>query len=459
MKSILLSLVICSTIISLSTKVSAQYTTEDSAMVRKIADNTMQSTFAYDNLTYLCKNIGHRLSGSPQSVKAIEWAQKALKNAGADTVWLQPVRVPVWVRGKETLKIQFDNQFENIEMLSLGNTIGTDGKVLEAPIIMFNSMADLANASVTAVKDKIVFLNIKFPRSVLSTFDGYGSMFMIRWDGAGLASSKGAKALIIRSISTNKEDIPHTGAAHYRDTVPAIPAVAIGNVTADRIERAIQQKSIKAQLLSNCKMNGTIISYNVIGELKGSVEPDKYLLVGGHLDSWDVGEGAHDDGTGCVQSIQVLKTWKDLQYKPKYTLRVVLFMNEENGNNGGKAYADSARAKKEYHVFALESDAGGFTPRGIGMIVPKENRNQAISWMPLLQPFGMYELSKEGSGVDIGPLKKQGVKVGELLPDNQRYFDIHHCKKDVLEAVNERELLLGASGISSFLYLVDQYWQ
>ncbi len=440
-------------------QVFAQTNTKDSSMIASFGTYTMQNGKAYEDLRYLCKNIGHRLSGSPQSLKAVKWAQELLINAGADTVWLQPVQVPVWKRGKEYLKLKLGNSFEIVEMLSLGNTVGTDGRIIEADIVMFNSLEALNNATKNEVQNKIVFLNVRFPKGVLSTFDGYGQMFMIRWDGAGAASAKGAKGLVIRSISTTQDDAPHTGVAHYRDTVPQIPAVAVGNTTADKMEAYLTKgNTLKAQLYSECKMDGTALSYNVIAELRGTKNPDKYVLVGGHLDSWDVGEGAHDDGTGCMQSVQVLRTWKSLNYRPNNTLRVVLFMNEENGNNGGKAYADSANANKEYHVFALESDAGGFTPRGIGMIVPKQYQQQVLTWATLLQPFGLYDFTKEGAGVDIGPLKKLGFKVGELLPDNQRYFDIHHCRHDVFEAVNERELHLGAAGITSFLYLVDQYW-
>ena len=281
---------------------------------------------------------------------------------------------------------------------------------------------------------------------------------MVRWDGAGAASSKGAKGLIIRSVSTGLDNAPHTGTAHYRDTVAPIPAVAIGNTTADMLEQALSKSNVTARLVSNCKMKGTTISYNVIGELKGTQQPNKYITVGGHLDSWDIGEGAHDDGAGCVQSVEVLRAFKAQNYRPNHTLRVVLFMNEENGNKGGKAYADSAAARNEQHIFALESDAGGFTPRGIGMELSDEKRKHIQSWANLLQPFGLYDLTRVGSGVDIGPLKKLGVPVAELIPDSQRYFDLHHSRNDVFEAVNIRELNMGAAGMTALIYLIDKHW-
>lgn len=420
---------------------------------------TMTSSEAYEDLRELCKDIGHRLSGSPQSLKAVAWAQKTLKEAGADTVWTQPVMVPVWERGKEYLKLELNGKMQKVEMLSLGNMHGTDGKELKAPLVMFSSLDDLKNADANSIQGKIVFMNVPFPQDELNTFGAYSRVFRIRTSTASIVCEKGGLGVIIRSISTTKDGAPHTGVAHYTDTTCRVPAMAIGNTTADDLEKTMSQNSmVHAVLMSDCKMKGMALSYNVVGELRGRKSPEKYILVGGHLDSWDVGEGAHDDGAGCVQSIQVLRTYKSMGYVPNNTLRVVLFMNEENGNKGGLAYADSAQHRKEHHIFALESDAGGFTPRGIGLVVPDAQRNQVKTWAPVLQPFGLYDFERVGCGVDISPLKNNGVKAGELLPDSQRYFDVHHCRHDVLEAVNERELNMGAAGITALLYLIDSYW-
>lgn len=437
----------------------AQYTTQDSIRIQQLGNYTLTKGTAYQELHTLCKKIGHRLSGSEQSEKAIAWAQQALKDTGADTVWLQPVMVPYWERGEESLTLHFDKNEIEVPILSLGNTEGTKGKPIKANIIMFNTLDDLKKASELDIKGKIVFLNVHFPKDVYTTFEGYGRIASNRREGVNIASKKGAVGFLLRSISTSKHDLPHTGMSHYEDHVNKIPAMAIGTQTADKLAAQItQKKPIQATMLSNCTMKGMKLSYNVIGELKGNEKPNEYILVGGHLDSWDVGEGAHDDGAGCVHAIQVLQSFKGIGYTPKHTLRVVLFMNEENGVKGGLAYADSAKAKKEKHTFALESDAGAFTPRGIGMMVPDAYRAQALTWLPLLQPFGIWDLHKEGCGVDIRPLQKLGIKVGELRPDSQRYFDFHHNSHDVFEAVNERELLLGAASITAFLYLADQYW-
>lgn len=460
MKTKLLQLFIMACILQvvLCRHAGAQYNLSDSAWIHKMGAYTMTSSKAYDDLRVLCKNIGHRLSGSPQSLRAVEWAVATLKSAGADTVWTQPVMVPVWERGEEYLKIGTAARMQSVEVLSLGNMHGTDGKEVKAPLVMFRSLEALQGADAASVKGRIVFLNVPFPAEELNTFGAYSRIYRIRTQSAGIVCAKGGLGVIIRSISTTKDEVPHTGAAHYTDTTCRIPAMAIGNTTADALDSAMKTQTVTAAMMSHCKMKGMALSYNVIGELKGSKYQDRFILVGGHLDSWDVGEGAHDDGAGCVQSIQLLRTFSALQHRPEHTLRVVMFMNEENGNKGGITYADSAVRKKEHHVFALESDAGGFTPRGIGLVVPDAHRKQVQSWSPLLEPFGLYDFKREGCGVDITPLKNTGVKAGELLPDSQRYFDIHHCRHDVLEAVNERELNLGTAGITALIYLIDKYW-
>jgi len=433
-------------------------TADQAAFVSQIGAEIMGSRVAYNDLRVLCKTIGHRLSGSEQSFKAIQWGQDVLKKAGADTVWLQKVEVPVWERGSESLHFITKGKKQKVEVLSLGNTTGTNGKVLKADIIEFATLEVLQNANPELVKGKIVFLNMQFPMELTNTFEGYSKTSKVRWSGPSMAEAKGAVGYIMRSISTTYDDAPHTGVSHYTDGVPGIPSMAIGNTTADALAIALKQGNVDAEMISNCKMKGTVTSYNVIGELRGSKYPNQYLLVGGHLDSWDVGEGAHDDGVGCIQSVEVLRAFKALDYAPNHTLRVVLFMNEENGNMGGKTYAAEAKSKGEKHTFALESDAGGFTPRGIGMVVPDAQRDQVKSWAPLLQPFGLWDFTQVGAGVDIGPLKNDGVWAGELIPDNQRYFDVHHSRHDVFEAVNIREMNMGAAGITSLLYLIDQYW-
>ncbi len=431
----------------------------DSIALRRISDNILLHGTCYDNLRTLCKDIGHRLSGSPQSEAAVAWGAQALRDAGADTVWLQPVYVPKWVRGKESLQVRSGKSgvYRDVPVLSLGNSTGTDGRVLELQVIMVHSFEELEKLPDAQVKGKIVFYNYRFRQDFVTTFHGYGDAVKYRSQGPNRASAKGAAAIVIRSVSSAPDDKPHTGMTSYADSVRPIPAVAIGNTTANDLEAACKKGTVHVRLQSECRMEEPALSWNVIGEIRGSVYPEEIIVAGGHLDSWDVGDGAHDDGAGCVQSIEVIRTFKALKLQPKRTVRAVLFMNEENGVKGGHAYADSAKARNERHIFALESDAGGFTPRGIGMNMPEEKKQKIRSYAPLFLPYGVYDFSQNGGGVDITPLGRQGVPLAGLIPDSQRYFDLHHAASDTFETVNHRELKLGAIAITGLVYLISEY--
>lgn len=431
----------------------------DSANFRRLSDEIMLKGTCYENLRVLSKQIGHRLSGSPQAEKAVAWAEKALTEAGADKVWLQPVDVPHWVRGKEYLKLQFKGSkvLKEVPMLSLGNAVGTDGKPLNGDVIIANSFEEFDKLSPDEVKGKIVFFNYRFRHDFCNTFEGYGDAGPYRWRGPSLASAKGASAVIIRSVSTGLDDFPHTGSLRYADTVKPIPSVAIGNISADLLEAELKKGPVMAEVMSECRMLGTARSYNVIGEIKGSVYPDKIIVVGGHLDSWDVGDGSHDDGAGCVQSIEVIRALKAAKIKPRYTVRAVMFMNEENGLKGGLAYNDSALAKNEQHILAIESDAGGFSPRGFGLAMKPEQKKQIQAYRNLFLPYGVYDFEHSEGGADISPMQRRGVPCAGLRPDPQRYFDIHHTPNDVFEQVNHRELKMGAVAMTQLVYLIGQH--
>ncbi len=431
----------------------------DSLTMRKLSDNILLEGTCYENLRVLCKQVGHRLSGSPQAAKAVVWGQKAMEAAGADKVWLQPVDVPHWVRGKERLSLRFQGEksFKDVKVLSIGNTVGTDGKVLEAPVVIVKSIEDFKKLQKEEVKGKIIFFNYRFRQDLVNTFEGYGDAGKYRWLAPNMAAAQGAVGVIIRSVSTGADDEPHTGSMRYADTVKPIPAVAIGNHTADMLEKECVKGSVTAQIESDCKMLGTVPSYNVIGEIRGSEYPDKIVLVGGHLDSWDIGEGAHDDGAGCVQSIEVIRALKAAGIRPKYTVRAVLFMNEENGLKGGLAYADSAKANNETHILAIETDAGGFSPRGFSLEMKPKEREHILQYKKLFAPYGIHDFDQVHGGADISPLQKQGVPVGGLIPDAQRYFDLHHTNADVFEQVNHRELKMGAVALTQLVYLVSKY--
>lgn len=432
---------------------------EDSIMFKRISNQILNEGKCYDNLRVLCKQIGHRLSGSRASLDAVQWGVETLKEAGCDKVWLQPVKVPVWHRGNESLEIKFakGEGFIKVPMTSMGNSEGTKGRRVQANILMVHSFEELKALSKEDVEGKILFFNYPFKQDFVMTFKGYSDAVKYRWQSPILAAAYNPKAIIIRSVSTGKDDFPHTGSTKYADEGFKIPIVGIGNYTADKLAIACNKGAVEAALKSECTMLGEALSYNVIGEIKGSSKHKDYMLVGGHLDSWDVGEGAHDDGAGCVQSIEVLRCFKNLGIRPKRTIRAVLFMNEENGLRGGQAYADSALARNEHHSLALESDAGGFSPRGIETTMSKAQREKFKPYIPLFLPYGVYSFDGHGGGADVSPLEKQNVVIGELLPDSQRYFDVHHSNNDVFENVNHRELKLGAAAMAMMLYIVDKY--
>lgn len=437
----------------------ASYAQTDSTIMRSIADEILLHGECYNNLHELCKNIGHRLSGTKEAEKAVQWAKKELEALHPDKVWLQPVVVPVWTRGKESLVVKYPDSkdFKNLQMLSLGNSEGTNGKILTADVVMVNNIDELKELPEADAKGKIVFFNNRFPQYLINTFEGYGMTARYRSTAPNVASLKGAAAVIIRSVSTGLDDEPHTGAMRYADSVSKIPAVAIGNTSADELETACKKGTVTAKLQSECRMNGTARSYNVIAEMTGTEKPGEIILIGGHLDSWDVGEGAHDDGAGVTQSMEVIRALKALNLKPKRTIRTVLFMNEENGLKGGLAYADSAKAKNEKHILAIESDAGGFSPRGFGTEMEPAVRQKIKQFASLFSEYGVYHFDMEEGGADISPLHNAGVPAMALLPDPQRYFDYHHTNADVFEAVNHRELKLGAVVMAQMAYLIATY--
>jgi hypothetical protein len=438
---------------------------DDSLMIRRIANEIMQHGNAYDNLRDLTKNIGARLTASPQFYKAEQWGLKVLKQSGADKVWLQACLVPHWIRGgKDQAEVKSGGGTNGnrslkkiLDVLALGNSIGTGPKGVTAEVVEVKSFDDLESKK-DDVKGKIVFYNYKFNPTFVSTFQSYGDAVKYRGGGASAAAKDGALAVIVRSMSHSADNNPHTGALRYDTTLPKIPAVAIGLKDADWLSSTLEKQKVNVFLKTGGRFLPDTIGHNVIGELTGSEFPDQFITVGGHLDSWDPAEGAHDDGAGVVHTIEVLRAFKAVGYKPRHTIRFVLFANEENGLRGGAKYADEAGTRNEKHVFALESDAGGFTPRGFSLGATADQTKKVRSWIPLLYPYGVYEITEGEGGADIGPLKRNlNTPVAEFAPDSQRYFDYHHARNDVFENVNKRELELGAINMAALIYLVDKY--
>ena len=431
----------------------------DSLKLREIYDFNLQQSNCYENLRSLCKDIGHRLSGSKSAQKAVEWAELLMKNSNLDTVYLQQITVPHWKRG-DVEKVYWKNingETIDVNCTALGGSVGTNG-IVNGEVIEIKNWGQLEEFGKNKIKGKIVFLNRVMNPTYINTGMAYGSCVDQRHSGASRAVEYGAIGVLVRSMTLKFDNIPHTGSMSYADSTKKIPAVAISTVDAHNLSEALKNNELKHLSMElSCKQLDDTISYNVIGEIKGQEFPDEIVLVGGHLDSWDIGEGAHDDGAGVVQSLQVLETFKKLKLKPKRTLRCVMYMNEENGNRGGKHYASMVRKTGEKHLFALESDRGGFSPRGFSIDGTKIQLEYLQSFEKLFKPYQLHVFSKGYSGVDIGPLKDGKLCLVGLIPDSQRYFDFHHSKADVFENVHKRELELGASAISSIVYLVDKY--
>ncbi len=436
-------------------------TNPDAAFIKKIADDVMQNGKAHDLLRQLTKDIGGRLAGSPQFTKAVTWGELTMKNLGADRVYLQECMMPHWNRGgkDEATIVSVDGKKTNrsIDVLALGNSLGSGGKAITAKVIAVANFTEL-EAKKDLIKGNIVYYNYKFDPTNIETGTSYGQAGQYRRSGASRAAKYGAIGVMIRSLTEATDNNPHTGGMSYNDSFPKIPAIALGGYDADYVWNLSKKSSFEVSFKTNGHFLPDAKGHNVIAELKGSEFPDQYIAVGGHLDSWDVNEGAHDDGAGVVHTMEVLRVLKALGYQPKHTIRFVLFANEENGLKGGTKYADEAKLKNEKHLFALESDAGGFTPRGFGFTIEQEKLNKMQAWLPLLFPYGTTYLRMGGGGADIGPLNKAlGTALAGFDPDDQRYFDIHHARSDVFENVNKRELLLGAINMAALIYLVDKY--
>ncbi|MDB5201529.1 MAG: peptidase [Ferruginibacter sp.] len=431
----------------------------DSVRIKNISDEVMVNSGAYANLRYLCKQIGPRLSGSANAQKAVEATARMLREAGADTVYLQPCMVPHWVRGaKEAGFIrQANGQKYLLRLCALGNTVGTGKKGIDAEIVEVKSMAELQQLG-NAVKGKIVFFNIAMNPTYIRTFRAYGENGVGRRAGPAQAARYGAIGAMVRSLASNEDIHPHTGATQYNDSFPKIPAVAISTADAVWLSAALKKSNkLTGSFTTNCMMLADAPSFNVIGEIRGTKFPKEIITVGGHLDSWDLAEGAQDDGTGCMQSIEVIRALKALGIKPQRTIRAVMFMNEENGGRGADAYLEAAKKNNEQHIFALESDAGGFTPRGFGLDMPETKKDKIRSWSSLFTDYEGNEMVNGGGGSDIGPLKKIGAALAGFMPDSQRYFDVHHAETDTFEAVSKRELDLGAVNMAALVWLVSEY--
>lgn len=432
----------------------------DALFIKEIYEYSLTDSKVHGYLKHLCKEVGPRLSGSAGAAEAVKYTQNTLQQMGSDTVFLVDCMVPHWEQGKGSeVSAILQNEKKMLRSTPLGNSIGTEG-IIEAEVIEVNHLDSLEKLGEEKLKGKIVFFNRPMDNALINTGHAYGRAVDQRVYGATKSAQYGARAAIVRSMTTKIDDLPHTGVTIY-EGMNKIPAIAISTLDAEWLSEALlTEPTLKLTVKSDARNYNEKPSHSVVAEIRGSEFPDEIILVGGHLDSWDLGEGAHDDGTGCVHSMQVFETLMALDYKPKRTLRCVMFMNEENGLAGGLSYAEYSNEREEHHIAAIESDGGGFTPRGFTCTADEEVFiDQYKKLNALFEPLTSYDLylKKGGGGADINPLKsQQGLLIGFRV-DNQRYFDLHHTAADVFENVNQRELELGAAAMTSLVYLIDKY--
>tara|TARA_B000000609_G_C24170198_1_gene349759 strand:- start:82 stop:1467 length:1386 start_codon:yes stop_codon:yes gene_type:complete len=429
-------------------------------IISDIYSVSLNDSKSYDWLEYLSKNIGPRLSGSLNAERSVKWTKKTLESIGLDSIWLQPVMVPKWVRGNfEYAFIESSpGNTINVNVCALGGSIPTPSSGIKSNVIEVKSFKELESLGKKNIKNKIVFFNRPMQKELINTFESYSNAVNQRYDGARIASKYGALAVIVRSLTLKHDYVPHTGVMSYGN-IPIksrIPAMAISTNDADLLSSLLNlNPNLKFFMKQNCRNFPDVLSYNVIGEIKGSKKPNEIILIGAHLDSWDLGDGSHDDGAGVVQSMDVLRILKKINYKFNRTLRVVLFMNEENGQKGAIEYFNISKKKKTNHLIAIESDAGGFTPRGFSINTNDLKFKKILSWKKYFEKYQVHYFVRGQSGVDIEYLKNENNVLVGLRPDSQRYFDYHHSSSDIFETVNQRELELGTAAIASLVFLSD----
>jgi len=433
--------------------------TKEELTIKEIYKSSLTNSKCYSWLDYLSNSIGARLSGSDNAEKAVRYTKSQLETLGFDRVYLQEMMVPKWVRGEKESAYILDNKTKtNIPVCALGGSIATPKSGLTAEVIEVKSIKELATLG-EKIKGKIVFYNRPMEPENIETFKSYGNCVDQRYAGAKEAAKLGAVATLVRSMNLRLDDFPHTGNQSYGDLPKSqyIPTAAISTNAAELLSKTLKNNpKLKFYLKQSCQQMDDVVSYNVVGEIKGSEHPENIMVVGGHLDSWDLADGSHDDGAGVVQSMEVMNIFNNIGYKPKNTLRVVLFMNEENGGRGGDKYEELAQANKENHIFALESDSGGFSPRGFSIESNDAVFNKIVTWKSVFEPYLIHSFVKGHGGSDIEPLSSKSIIKAGLKPDSQRYFDYHHASNDTFDAVNKRELELGAATMAAMLYLMDQ---
>jgi carboxypeptidase Q len=412
----------------------------------RLIGEAVGSTFAWQRLAVLTDSIGHRISGSAALDRAIAWAAAEMQRDGLENVRTERVMVPRWVRGAESAELVAPTPHSMV-MLGLGDSVGTSAEGVQAEVMVVRSFEEL-DAHGAHARGKIVLYNIPFTT--------YGETVRYRSQGPSRAARAGAVAVLVRAVGPPGLRTPHTGALQYAADVPKIPAAAITAEDADRIQRmADRGERIVVRLKMEARFERDVESANVVGEIRGRERPDEFVVVGGHLDSWDVGAGASDDGGGCVVTWEALRIMKKLNLRPRRTVRVVLFTNEENGGRGGQAYRDQHRAELARHIMMLESDGGVFRPVGFGLTGNETARDTVRAIATLLSGIAADQITPGGGGADIGPSVQEGrIPAMSLEVDGSRYFLIHHTPADTIDKIDPVEMAKCAAAVAVMAYVV-----
>ena len=411
----------------------------------RIISKSLSDSTAYNRLGYMCDTFGPRLSGSKNLENAINWILKEMNSDGLENVRGEKVAVPTWIRGKESATLLSPFKKE-LSMLGLGGSIATPRGGLKAEVIVVNDWDELESRS-NEVPGKIVLFN--------APFTSYGETVAYRYSGASAAAKHGAVASLIRSIGPWSMNTPHTGVMAYNDDVQKIPNAALTMEDAMMLSRIHDRgNKIIVKLDMNARMVADRWSHNVLGEIKGSVYPDEVVVVGGHIDSWDVGQGAHDDGGACIASWEVLRLIKELGLKPKRTIRCVMWTNEENGGKGNKGYRDMHLDEMDKHVLAIESDGGVFSPKGFGFSGNDSAREIVEEIHELMKPIGANTISDGGRAADVAPLNDEGVPVMSLKVDGSKYFWYHHTDADTFDKIDFNEFNRCIAAMAIMAYVV-----
>ncbi len=413
------------------------------AAADKIIESGRKGNDAYLKLQELCDDIGNRLSGSKSLEKAIEWAQQSMKDDGQENVRSEKVTIRKWVRGNESCELVEPRPYK-FDMLGLGGSIGTPAEGISAEVIVVDDKEELDSLADDQIAGKIVVFNKAMPMYSEIDGSGYGQTVAYRSNGAKWASERGGVAALVRSVTAYSLVSPHTGAMRYDAEVAKVPTAAI-SVEAALMLKRFQNRGIKTivKLKMEAKDEGEAPSANVVAEIVGTEKPEEIVLIGGHIDSWDVGQGAQDDGAGCVAAMEALNIIRKAGLKPKRTIRVVLWTNEENGLAGARSYL--ARHQNENHVAGIESDSGGFKPQGLSIDLEDEDKEQIAltqltEILQLLKPLGATRANTGYSGADVGQLKQLGTACMGLEVDGRLYFNTHHTWADTVDKVNPKEL-------------------